>query len=67
MERIRAKQSIAELCRKYSISNSTYYKWNKEFIEAGKARFDGDTKTTSDEIKELRQENIHLKEVLPIC
>ena len=69
MEGIRGEQSIAELCHKYSISNSTYYKWNKEFIEAGKARLDGDTirKTTSDEIKELCQENIHLKEVLPIC
>ena len=27
MERIRGEQSIAELCRKYSISDSTYYKW----------------------------------------
>ena len=35
MEGIRGEQSIAELCRKYSISDSTYYKWNKEFIEAG--------------------------------
>lgn len=37
MEGIRGEQSIAELCRKYGISDSTYYKWNKEFIEAGKA------------------------------
>ena len=50
MEGIRGEQSIAELCRKYSISDSTYYKWNKEFIEAGKARLDGDTvrEATSD-------------------
>ena len=63
---IRGEQSIAELCRKYSISDSTYYKWNKEFIEAGKARLDGDTvrEATSDEVKELRQENIRLKEAL---
>ena len=66
MEGIRGEQSIAELCRKYSISDSTYYKWNKEFIEAGKARLDGDTvrEATSDEGKELRQENIRLKEAL---
>ena len=66
MEGIRGEQSIAELCRKYSISDSTYYKWNKEFIEAGKARLDGDTvrEATSDEVKELRQENIRLKEAL---
>ena len=52
--------------RKYGISDSTYYKWNKEFIEAGKARLDGDIvrEATSDEVKELRQENIRLKEAL---
>ena len=63
MEGIRGEQSIAELCRKYSISDSTYYKWNKEFIEAGKARLDGDIirEATSDEVKELRHENIRLK------
>ena len=66
MEGIRSEYSIAELCRKYGISDSTYYKWNKDFIEAGKARLDGDTirEATSDEVKELRQENIRLKEAL---
>ena len=66
MEGIRGEQSIAELCRKYGISDSTYYKWNKEFIEAGKARLDGDIvrEATSDEVKELRQENIRLKGAL---
>ena len=34
MEGIRDEHSIAELCRKYRISDSTYYKWNKDFIEA---------------------------------
>ena len=65
MEGVRGEQSIAELCHKYGISDSTYYKWNKEFIEAGKARLDGDIarEATSDEVKELRQENIRLKEV----
>ena len=50
MEAIRGEHSIAELCRKYGISDSTYYKWNKDFIEAGKARLDGDTvrEATSD-------------------
>ena len=65
MEGIRCEQSIAELCHKYGISDSNYYKWNKEFIETGKARLDGDIarEATSDEVKELRQENIRLKEV----
>ena len=42
MKGIRGEQSIAGLCRKYGISDSTYYKWNKEFIEASKARLEGD-------------------------
>ena len=66
MEGIRGEHSIAELCRKYGIFDSTYYKWNKEFIETGKARLDGDIirEATSDEVKELRQENIRLKKAL---
>lgn len=36
MEGMRAELSVAELCRKYGISQPTYYKWNKEFIEADK-------------------------------
>ena len=57
MEGIRGEHSIAELCCKYGISDSTYYKWNKEFIEAGKARLDGDTirEATSDEMYVVKQ------------
>ena len=66
MEGTRREHSIAELCRKYGISDSIYYKWKKDFIEAGKARLDGDTirEATNDEVKELRKENIRLKETL---
>lgn len=39
MEALRAETSIAELCRKYSISQSQFYKWNKEFLEAGKSDY----------------------------
>ena len=38
MEALRAETSVAELCRKYAIQESTFYKWNKEFVEAGKKR-----------------------------
>ena len=34
MEAVRAEMSITELCRKYSINESQFYKWNKEFLEA---------------------------------
>ena len=66
MEALRAETSIAELCRKYAIQESTFYKWNKEFIEAGKKRLSGDTtrEATSDEVALLREENRKLKETV---
>ena len=66
MEALRAEISVAELCRKYSIQESQFYKWNKEFLEAGKKRLSGDTRreATSDEVTELRKENQRLKEVV---
>lgn len=64
MEALRAEISIAELCRKHAIQESTFYKWNKEFIEAGKSKLSGDTtrEATSDEVAQLREENRKLKE-----
>ncbi len=66
MEALRAETSIAELCRKYAINESQFYKWNKEFLEAGKKRLAGDTtrEATSDEVSELRKENQRLKELV---
>ena len=66
MEALRAEMSIAELCRKYSIQDSQFYKWNKEFLEAGKKRLSGDTtrEATSDEVNDLRKENARLKEIV---
>lgn len=66
MEAMRAELSVAELCRKYSIQQSQFYKWNKEFLEAGKKRLAGDTtrEATSDEVTEIRKENQRLKEAL---
>ena len=66
MEALRAEISVAELCRKYAINESQFYKWNKEFLEAGKKRLSGDTtrEATSDEVAELRKENQRLKETV---
>jgi transposase len=43
-----------------------YYRWSKEFLEAGKKRLCGDTvrEATSDEVKQLRTEATALKETL---
>lgn len=35
---LRDEDSIAELCRKEGIAQNLYYRWSKEFLEAGKKR-----------------------------
>ena len=66
IEGIRGEESIAELCRKYGIHENLYYRWNKEFLEAGKKRLSGDTQreATSGEVKDLKEENDSLKREL---
>jgi len=66
MEALRGEESVAAICRKHGIAESMFYKWNKEFMEAGKKRLAGDTtrEATSDEVTELRKENQRLKEMV---
>jgi transposase len=66
LEGLRGEESIAELCRREGIVQSLYYRWSKEFLEAGKRRLAGDTvrAATSDEVKDLRREASALKEVV---
>jgi transposase len=63
---LRGEDSIVELCRREGIVQNLYYRWSKEFLEAGKKRLAGDTAraATSDEVKELRREASALKEVV---
>jgi transposase len=63
---LRGEDSIAELCRREGINQNLYYRWSKEFLEAGKKRLAGDTarEATSDEVKGLRREAVELKEVV---
>ena len=66
LEGLRGGDSIAELCRREGIVQNLYYRWSKDFLEAGKKRLAGDTAraATSDEVKELRREAGALKEVV---
>jgi transposase len=66
LEGLRGEDSIAELCRREGINTNIYYRWSKEFLEAGKKRLAGDTtrEATSDEVKNLRTESSALKETL---
>jgi transposase len=66
LEGVRGEDSIAELCRREGINQNLYYRWSKEFLEAGKKRLAGDTAraATSDEVRDLRREASALKEVV---
>jgi transposase len=63
---LRGEDSVAELCRKEGINQNLYYRWSKDFLEAGKKRLAGDTarEATSDEVKGLRAEAHQLKELM---
>lgn len=51
-----AGMKVAEVCRKYGISDATYYKW--------KAKFGGMTVSDAQRLKALEAENGKLKRLL---
>ena len=57
MEGIRGEHPVAELCRREGIQPAIYYKWMKDFLEAGKSRMRGDAlrEASTDEVQQLRQ------------
>jgi transposase len=67
LEGLRGEESIAELFWREGISQNLYYRWSKEFLEAGKKRLAGDTvrEATSCEVKALRQESSALRPYVP--
>ena len=40
---LRGDESINVICRKEVIAPALYYRWSKDFMEAGKRRLSGDT------------------------
>ncbi len=64
LEGLRGEHNI--LCRREGIVQSLYYKWSKDFMEAGKSRLAGDTKreANNEDVAELRSENEQLKQVV---
>jgi len=66
LEALRGEETISAICRKYDIHANNYFKWSKEFIEAGKRRLSGDTlrEATRDEVAGLRKMNDLLKREL---
>jgi transposase len=66
IEGLRGEDSIAGLCRKEGTNQNLYYRWSKDFLEAGKKRMKGDIEreANSGEVSDLRQENRHLKQLV---
>ena len=66
LEGLRGEESIATLCRKEGLAPKLYYRWSKEFLEAGKKRLVGDTsrEATAPEVTDLRKENTRLKQLV---
>jgi len=66
LEGFRKEIPISDLCRRENISSALYYSWLKDFMEAGKSRLKGDSlrEATKTEVKHLRKDNSHLKELL---
>jgi transposase len=66
LEGLRGEDSIASICRREGISPNLYYRWSKDFLEAGKKRLQGDTvrEANSFEVNQLRQENDQLKQLV---
>jgi transposase len=66
LEGLKGEASIAEICRREGLNPNIYYKWSKEFLEAGKKRLQGDTvrEATSGEVVGLKKENDQLKQLV---
>ena len=63
LEGLKGEASIAEICRREGINPNLYYRWSKDFLEAGKKRLNGDTEREANtaEVTELRKEAEGLK------
>ena len=66
LEGLKGEDSIAAICRREGIVPNLYYRWSKDFLEAGKKRLQGDTvrEANSAEVTGIRQENEQLKQLV---
>ena len=58
LEGLRGEESIAALCPREGLNPNLYYRWSKEFLEAGKKRLLVDTtrEATSTEVAVVRSD-----------
>lgn len=63
LEGFKAEKSVAEICRQERIAPALYYRWSKDFMEAGKKRLQGDTlrEANTSEVREYKNQAHDLK------
>ncbi len=63
LEGLRGNVSVSELCRREGISPTIYYRWSKDFLDAGKNGLTRDTRrdANDEEVRRLRLDNEDLK------
>ncbi len=61
---LRNEASIAELCRRHGISDATFYKWQKAFLEGGRERLSRRKGPNGSPENELHRQNEELKKAL---
>jgi len=66
LDGLRGEDSISEVCRREGIAPNLYYRWSKDFLEAGKKRLQGDTvrEANSNEVSGIKHENEQLKQLV---
>jgi transposase len=66
LEGLRGQVPISEVCRREGVSAATYYKWSKDFLDAGKNGLTLSTRrdATGDEVRRFREENDSLKKAV---
>jgi transposase-like protein len=61
LEGLKGNTTVAELCRKYQISETLYYKWRDKFLEGGRKAF---LSPESDREKELERRIEELEKII---
>jgi transposase len=61
MEGVRGEEPVSVVCRREGLTSSIYYRWLKDFMEAGKQRL---REAGRDEVKALKAENERLKQLV---
>ncbi len=63
---MRGEEPVSVLCRRLGLQTTVYYRWLKDFLEAGKQRLRGDTlrEAGHDEVRMLKEENGRLKQLV---